>query len=442
MKNNFLVKHDFDKTLDQLKNDKNNIVALLCENEIVYDSNQKPLNGLLYTLKDLFATKKFYTQGSSKTLDKFMPFYDSEVYKLLNENGAKMVAKVHNDEFGLGGSGEYSAYGMIKHPLDTSRIIGGSSSGSVASMYYDINFSIGSDTGDSVRNPAGFNGFVGFKPTYGAISRYGLFSYASSMDTVAYFTHCVKDAHTLSKVLYKKDHKDMTSVEINLSELKSIKPNKVALMSNDEYLSKEVKDAYQKLATKLQKENIDVEFVEIDREVLNDIKYVYDVVSYSEAVSNLSNLKGLQFGNIQKAKDWEQIVLKYRSTLFGDMVQRRLTLGNFFLDANFIKEMFHGAQKIRKKVVDYFRKIHNLYDLFIYPAAPDVAPKILNSDKPNYSNWILTNSNLTGNPSIVIPWIEKNNLPIGLAIDAKYANDQELLNHSYFIESLLGVKDE
>ncbi|PAF55496.1 amidase family protein [Mycoplasmopsis agassizii] len=442
MKNNLTVLGDFDKAYKSLKDDQNNVVSALAKNEKNLKSGL--LEKAVFTLKDNYATAEYITQSSSQTLKGFKPFYNAEIYDLLINQGASLVAKVHADEFGLGGSGLFSGYGIIKHPQDDKRIIGGSSSGSVASMYYNVAFSIGSDTGDSVRNPAGYNGFVGFKPTYGAVSRYGLFAYASSMDTVAYFTHNVNDAFVLSKVLFKKDNKDMTSIRVDLDEQISFqKPLKLGFLGNLNYLQKDIKNNYLELSEKLKKENIEVDFLDLDEELLNHIKTVYDVLSYSEATSNLANIKGLQFGNKTKGKNWEEIVTNSRSDFFGEMVQRRLTLGSLFLSVDHINDVFYNAQKMRQKITEYMSSKLKDYDAFVYPASDDVAPLIEGENKkPNFMQWILTNANLSGVPSIVIPWIKVNNLPVGLAIDTKLKEDQKLLNIALYFEEFLGAKSE
>lgn len=169
--------------INELSSDKNNAVATVLRPKKL--KNGGVLSGAVYTLKDNFATSNHKTEASSKTLRGYQPGYDSDVFRLLKQAGALCVGKTNLDELGMGGTGTLSANGIILHPLDNTRIIGGSSSGSAATFTDAITFAIGSDTGDSIRRPASFIGKVGFKPSYGAVSRYGLFSYASSFDTVS-----------------------------------------------------------------------------------------------------------------------------------------------------------------------------------------------------------------------------------------------------------------
>jgi aspartyl-tRNA(Asn)/glutamyl-tRNA(Gln) amidotransferase subunit A len=172
----------YTELVKNIKNDNNNVFAYIYKNPSKDSFNE---NEMIFTIKDNYATIDAPTQASSKFLEGFMPGYDSEIVKKIRKSNGVIVAKTHLDEFGLGGSGEFSAYGKIVHPLDSKRMISGSSSGAAASMFYDVDVAIGSDTGDSVRYPASINGFVGFKPSFGAVSRYGLFAFASSLDTVS-----------------------------------------------------------------------------------------------------------------------------------------------------------------------------------------------------------------------------------------------------------------
>ncbi|MDZ7293166.1 amidase family protein [Mycoplasmopsis pulmonis] len=439
----FKQKGNFQKALQELSKDTNNVVSQVIDKQ---NENDGILKGVVYTLKDNYATKEYETKASSKTLENFKPLYNSSVYQRLVDQGASMVAKVHCDEFGLGGTGTFSAYGIIKNPLDSTRLAGGSSSGSAASMFYDIGFSIGSDTGDSVRLPASWIGKVGFKPSYGAISRYGLFTYASSLDTVAYFSHNVSDAIVLSKVLYGKDKKDMSSVEVSLEKTQETKPKKIAYFNCFNELSKEVAQSFKNLIKFLESQGIEMVKIEIDYQMMNNIKYVYDIISYSEAFSNLSNIKGLHFGKTFDKDDfdsWKELCLKNRSTFFGDMVQRRLLLGSIFLDENNIDQTFFKAKRLRYSIYKYLSKIFEENEVLIYPAYKDIAPKFDEQNEQNYMDFILSSSNLVGNPSITIPFGTKDNMPFGININTNLYEDAKLLSYSLYFEKILkGQKHE
>lgn len=427
------------EAIKELSKDKNNAVAYVYKNQVCQNSSGLLANAT-FTIKDIFATNDCKTTGSTKLLANFEPHYNATCVQRLIDAGAIKVAKVYCDELALGGTGTFSAFGLIKNPLDNTRLAGGSSSGSVATFTNNISFALASDTGDSVRLPASYNGVVGFKPSYGAISRYGMFAYASSLDTVSYFAHNVNDIVLVSQALFAKDNKDFTSKDVAIKEVKKQMPKSICILDVD-YLTSPVKKAYQDLINKLQADkNIKVSVIKPNEDLFMAIKPIYDIISYSEASANLANLNGIAFGECKNGEKWEEIMTNTRSQGFGVMVQRRLTLGSFFLHSENQKELFLKAQKCRRLVKDYYEKLHNTYDIVIYPASADVAPYIDNKNNKNhkYMDYILTGANLAGNPSISIPWIKKDNLPVNLAIDAKRYEDQKLLSISLWMEAFLG----
>lgn len=427
------------EAIKELSKDKNNAVAYVYKNQVCQNSSGLLANAT-FTIKDIFATNDCKTTGSTKLLANFEPHYNATCVQRLIDAGAIKVAKVYCDELALGGTGTFSAFGLIKNPLDNTRLAGGSSSGSVATFTNNISFALASDTGDSVRLPASYNGVVGFKPSYGAISRYGMFAYASSLDTVSYFAHNVNDIVLVSQALFAKDNKDFTSKDVAIKEVKKQMPKSICILDVD-YLTSPVKKAYQGLINKLQAyKNIKVSVIKPNEDLFMAIKPIYDIISYSEASANLANLNGIAFGECKNGEKWEEIMTNTRSQGFGVMVQRRLTLGSFFLHSENQKELFLKAQKCRRLVKDYYEKLHNTYDIVIYPASADVAPYIDNKKNKNhkYMDYILTGANLAGNPSISIPWIKKDNLPVNLAIDAKRYEDQKLLSISLWMEEFLG----
>ncbi|WP_338822848.1 amidase family protein [Mycoplasmopsis felifaucium] len=431
---------NFNEALRELKNDQNNCVAEL------YETETKAGNGVLdnavFTIKENYATNDKPSSASSKILENFKPHYNATAVQKLIDAGALKVAKVYCDELALGGTGTHSAFGLVKNPFDPSRLAGGSSSGSVATLTKNISFALGSDTGDSVRLPASYNGVVGFKPSYGAISRFGLFAFASSLDTVAYFAHNVNDIALVSQVLYGKDNKDMTSLDVEIKNVSKTKPAKIGVLmvkGCEEFVNQELQKLIQNL-----KQETEVELIKPDEKILKAIKPVYEVISFSEASSNLANLNGIAFGNRKQGNNWEEIMTNTRSSGFGKMVQLRLTLGSYFLHSENQKEMFTKAQQVRRLIKNYFDELHSKYDVLVYPAYADVAPYIdtnLNHDH-GYMEYILTGGNLAGNPSITIPWIKKNNLFVNLAVDAKIYNDEKLLSNALWLEEFLGAKDE
>lgn len=432
---------NFENAKKELINDKNNAVAYVYDQMKNLNQNGS-LSNAVFTIKNVFATDDATTNASSKILENFQPHYNAQVVQKLLNAGAVPVAKVHSDELALGGTGTYSGFGLVRNPIEPERLSGGSSSGSIATLTENISFALASDTGDSVRLPASYNGKVGFKPSYGAISRYGMFAYCSSLDTVAFFAHNVNDIFEVSKATFGVDNKDMTSVEIKMQQLNMIKPKNVIALDLDEFLEDYVLYSYNKLIEKLVKNGVNVKKIKPDLTILRNIKPVYDIVSYSEASANLANLNGIAFGERKTGDNWQEIMTNTRTSGFGKMVQRRLTLGSYYLYSKNQDEIFKKAQKVRRVIKDYLTNLHKNSDVLIYPASAAVAPFIDFSKNKNYDlmEYILTGSNLVGNPSITLPLGKKDNLPFNIALDSEIYSDEKLLSISLWFEEILGGK--
>lgn len=432
---------NFENARKELINDKNNAVAYVYDQMKNLNQNGS-LSNAVFTIKNVFATDDATTNASSKILENFQPHYNAQVVQKLLNAGAVPVAKVHSDELALGGTGTYSGFGLVRNPIDPERLSGGSSSGSIVTLTENISFALASDTGDSVRLPASYNGKVGFKPSYGAISRYGMFAYCSSLDTVAFFAHNVNDIFEVSKATFGVDNKDMTSVEVKMHQLNMIKPKNVIALDLDEFLEDYVLDSYNKLIEKLIKNGVNVKKIKPDLTILRNIKPVYDIVSYSEASANLANLNGIAFGERKTGENWQEIMTNTRTSGFGKMVQRRLTLGSYYLYSKNQDEIFKKAQKVRRVIKDYLTNLHKNSDVLIYPASAAVAPFIDFSKNKNYDlmEYILTGSNLVGNPSITLPLGKKDNLPFNIALDSEIYSDEKLLSISLWFEEILGGK--
>lgn len=422
----------------ELKQDTNNAVSFVYENA-QFDSGA--FNGATFTIKDNYATKDAKTEASSLILKGFNPSYDAEVVARIRAEGGAIVGKTHMDELALGGTGTYSAYGLISNPHDSERMIGGSSSGAAATMSVNISIALGSDTGDSVRLPASYAGLVGFKPSYGAISRYGLFAFASSLDTVGYFAHNVSDIITASAILFGKDTKDLTTREVSRPAHTPVKPKTVAMLDHLDVLSPFVREHYMGLKTKLENEGIKVNMIKLDEKLLKAIDTTYMVISFSEASSCLANLNGIAFGNRQEGTDWASVMTNTRSKGFGPMVQRRLALGAYYLQVENQEEIFVKAQKVRQVITNAFKEIYASNDVLIFPSAT-IAPKLSEGKTSSWYSSYLTHANLAGTPSLSMKWIKENKMPIGLSLDAGLYKDKMLLEHALYIEALLGGKHE
>ncbi|WP_127942752.1 amidase family protein [Mycoplasma sp. ATU-Cv-703] len=432
----FKQKGNLGQAVHELKNDSNHALAHLYQ-KVEFGAGL--LSQVVVTIKDLYATSDAPTQASSRILVGFEPGYDAAVVTKLRQAGAGIAAKIHMDELALGGSGEHSAWGKINNPLDSTRMPGGSSSGSVATFTQNIGLAIGSDTGNSVRLPASYCGLVGFKPSYGAVSRYGMFAFASSLDTVGWITHNVNDAIVASQALFGQDPRDLTTREVERPEVQLVKPERVAFLNDYGQLSPTVKKAYLDLQDKLNKDGVKTEVVNLEQETFELIDPTYEVISYSEASSNDANLAGVNFGQRIEGQDWSKMMLKTRSEYLGKMVQRRFTLGAYYLLRENQAEIFLRAQKVRRLIHDRYNKIFDHYDVLVFPTTT-FAPT-WESGKPNvWTSEYCAVSNLVGNPSVSIPFTREEGMPVGLLLDAKIYHDKKLLSHALYFEKLIGAK--
>jgi len=436
----------------------NSFVTILNDYEN-QDSNSL-LNGIPYALKDNFSTKGILSTSSSNILKDYVPVYDSTAYKKLKESGAVLVGKTVLDELAMGGTGTTGHTGIVKNPWDKERQIGGSSAGSASSVALGIvPFSIGSDTGDSIRKPAAFGGVVGFKPTYGRISRYGLFAFASSLDHVGCFTRCVEDAAIVTDILKGKDERDMTSLPDENIKYKDMLNNDIK--GKKLFYIKEItdiemyKDAGEETLEVLAKfkETIEkcrelgfvVEEVSLDEKLLKAIYPSYMTISCAEATSNNSNLTGIPFGPRGEGNNINDIMFDARTKGFSELIKRRFILGSYILQKENQERLFKNAQRLRRLIVDKMNELYESYDAMILPASGGIAPLFEDSiDRMSDRYLILENhmaiANFGGFPSITIPNGFVNNMPIGLNITGPQFKDGETLNIAYKIEEKLGFK--
>ena len=418
------------------------------------------INGIPYALKDNFSTKGILSTSSSNILKDYIPVYDATVYKKLKEAGAVLVGKTVLDELAMGGTGTTAHTGIVRNPWDKDRQIGGSSAGSAAAVALGIvPFSVGSDTGDSIRKPAAFGGVVGFKPTYGRISRYGLFAFASSLDHVGCFTRCVKDAAIVTDILKGKDERDMTSLpdeDIKYADMleNDIKGKKLFYIKEITDLEM-YKDAgeetlnvlkeFKNTIEKCKELGFEVEEVSIDEKLLKAIYPSYMTISCAEATSNNSNLTGIIFGPRGEGNNINDIMFDARTKGFSELIKRRFILGSYILQKENQERLFKNAQRLRKLIVDKMNSLFKEYDAMILPASGGIAPKFDEEiDRMSDRYLILENhmaiGNFGGYPSITIPNGMINDMPIGINITGPQFKDGETLNIAHKIEEKLGYK--
>ena len=437
----------------------NSFVTIL--DEFKKQDSNSVLDGIPYALKDNFSTSGILTTASSNILKDYIPVYDSTAYKKLKDAGCVLVGKTVLDELAMGGTGTTGHTGIVRNPWDKDRQIGGSSAGSAASVALGIvPFSIGSDTGDSIRKPAAFGGVVGFKPTYGRISRYGLFAFASSLDHVGCFTRCVKDAAIVTDILKGKDERDMTSLpdeNIKYTDMleKDIKGKKLfyikeiadlSLYQDSDDETKEVLNKFKETIEKCRELGFIVEEVSIDEKILKAVYPSYMTISCAEATSNNSNLTGIIFGPRGDGDNINDIMFDARTKGFSELIKRRFILGSYILFRENQERLFKNAQRLRRIVVDKMNELYKEYDAMILPASGGIAPKFDSEiDRMSDRYLILENhlaiGNFGGYPSITIPSGFVNNMPIGINITGPQFKDGETLNIAYKIEEKLGYKN-
>ncbi|HEL0593262.1 TPA: Asp-tRNA(Asn)/Glu-tRNA(Gln) amidotransferase subunit GatA [Streptococcus equi subsp. zooepidemicus] len=393
------------------------------------------MSGIPLAVKDNISTKGILTTAASKMLYNYEPIFDATAVANAYDKDMIIIGKTNMDEFAMGGSTETSYFKKTKNAWDHSRVPGGSSGGSATAVASgQVRLSLGSDTGGSIRQPAAFNGVVGLKPTYGAVSRYGLIAFGSSLDQIGPFAPTVRENAQLLSVIAGSDRKDSTSAPVQIADYTSkigqdIKGMKIALPK--EYLGEgidpKIKETVLAAAKHFEKLGAIIEEVSLPHS-----KYgvaVYYIIASSEASSNLQRFDGIRYGfRAADAKSLEDIYVKTRSQGFGDEVKRRIMLGTFSLSSGYYDAYFKKAGQVRTLIIQDFEKVFADYDLILGPTAPTAAFELdtLNHDPvAMYLADLLTIPvNLAGLPAISIPAGFADGLPVGLQlIGPKYSEE-------------------
>ncbi len=421
------------------------------------------LSGIPYGIKDNYSTKGILSTGSSNTLKDYIPFFDATAVAKINACGGIPVNKTALDEFGMGATGTTCHTGIVKNPWDPKRMAGGSSSGSAVAVAAGVYpYALGSDTGDSIRKPAAYTGIVGYKPTYGMISRFGLFPFASSLDTCGCLTRCVEDAAIVVDAMKGLDPKDQTSWDsFNIDLLNSLTGQvsgkklfyikEIVDYENYPDMPLELKthlDNFYKTIKIFEDLGVTVEGISIDEKLLKAIPSVYVCLSCAEATSNLSNLTGLIFGPRGKGENVFDMIKDHRTKGFSPLIKRRFVIGSYILQKENQEKYFVNAQRVRRLIVNKINELFTKYDGLILPVGSGVAPYLDKSkDEVNNSNLaVLENhlqiGNFGGYPSITIPNGFINNLPVGINITGKCYDDCNILNIAYALESKMPYKNQ
>ena len=447
----FLVKDALNKAKNA--NNKLNLFVTIIEDAKPVNEISSLVAGIPYVVKDNISTKDILTTASSNSLKDYVPFFDATCIAKLKKAGAVNIGKTVMDELGMGGSGTTGATGAVLNPWNLRKITAGSSAGSAGAVAASVvPFALGSDTGDSIRKPASYTGIVGYKPTYGMVSRFGLFAFASSLDHVGVLTSSVKDAAIVTDIIKGKDEYDMTtwdSSQIALADsLNQIVNNKKLFYIKeicDINSYSEVREdtantlkLFKETVEKCRQLGITIDELSIDQKLLDAIYPAYLTISSAEATSNMSNLTGLIFGPRGKGATTEEMMFDHRTNGFSPLIKRRFVIGSYVLQKENQEKYLLNSARVRSLIVNKMNQLFKDYDGLILPASLEPAP---NRDEimPDYlkTEQYLAIANFGGYPSITIPNGIINNMPVGINITGNIKDDANILSIASAIEKHL-----
>ncbi len=410
-------------------------------------AENQTLRGAAIAVKDNICTKFSQTSCGSRILDGYKPQYNATAVEKLLGAGAVIVGKTNMDEFAMGSSNENSAYGAVKNPWDLTRVPGGSSGGSAVAVASGVvRAALGSETGGSVRQPASFCGIVGFKPTYGRISRFGLVAFASSLDQIGIFGQTSKDVADVLQVVAGRDKNDVTTADVRVPDYsevieKDIKGRRIGVPQAlfGVGLDAEVKESVENAIENYR--SLGAEIVDIE---LPNAKYsiaVYYILATAEASSNLARFDGVRYGfRAEDASGLREMYFKTREEGFGTEVKRRIMLGTYVLSSGYYDAYYTKAQKARTLLKQDYVEAFGKCDAILTPTAPTTAFKIgEKSDDPlamYLSDVYTASANLAGIPGISVPCgLSSENLPIGLQLVGNFWTEDVLLNLANIYEN-------
>jgi aspartyl-tRNA(Asn)/glutamyl-tRNA(Gln) amidotransferase subunit A len=407
-----------------------------------------PLAGVPLAVKDNMCTSGLPTTCSSKILEGFVPPFDATPVAKARKAGLVVVGKTNLDEFAMGTSTENSAFFPTRNPWNPDLSPGGSSGGSAVAVAAEMTqLSLGSDTGGSIRQPASLCGIVGFKPTYGRVSRYGLVAFGSSLDQIGPFARTVEDAAQLAAVLSGHDPLDSTSQEgsqIDVSGLRqgSLKGLRAALPREffSDSIEPGVREALDSAIEALKKEG--VHFTEVSLPSIKLGVTTYYIIAPAEASSNLARFDGVRYGpRIESGTDHIDMVSATRGKLFGHEVKLRIMVGTYALSAGYYDAYYHRAQQVRGLMSDEFGRTFSEFDIVLGPTSPCVAFPLGSEELDQMAlklmDYCTIPANMGGFPSISIPCGLSNGLPVGMLLNGPVNGDERLLQAAYAIERAL-----
>lgn len=451
-----------EESLKRAKNDTCNSFEYICEKEALervknLDESLKNnfLYGIPFVLKDNISTKDIPTCGSSNSLEGYIPVFSAEVCLKLENQGAILIGKTTLDELAMGGSGTTGHKGKTFNPWDKkhTRHIGGSSCGSASACASGIvPLAIGSDTGDSARKPAAYSGLVGFKPTWGRVSRFGVFPFACSLDAVGYFTRSVYDSAKVLEAIAGHDEKDLTSslkeVENYSNVTSDLKGKKFAIIDEiyNSITDQKVKGEFEKTLASIQSKGGIINHYHLDINICKAIYPTYIVISCSESTSNNACIDGVKFGKRESGNSYEEIVLNSRSKGFSKPIQRRFIIGSYSLLKENQKDTYIKAQKCRRLISNKINEILSENDAIYMPSAPSIAPlfeSVTNtlSDEYLLADNYLCVANFNGSPSISIPLGFEDGMPFGVNLICKQFDEKNMFSIADSLESIIGLRN-
>ena len=436
---------------DRLKkyNKKLGVALEIFEKESLQeDNNQGLLSGIPGILKDNISQKNRTLACGSKILKNYVAPYDATVTKKLNDEGAVILGRANMDEFAMGSSGEYSAYGITRNPWDTNRVPGGSSSGSASAVAAGlVPWALGTETGGSVRQPAAFTGLVGLYPTYGSNSRSGIIAFTSSTDQAGPITKTVYDNALISSILIGQNPNDSTSLirpKIDFTKNltgklpKNLKLGVIKDALESEGVNSEVKKSFELAIKQLQKLGAEIKYID-----LPDLKYgisVYFIVSRAEAASNLARFDGSLYGaRSESAKTLKEMYIQTRHDGFGIEVKRRILMGNYVLSSSHQDAFYKKADHVRAMMREEFEQAFKEVDLLISPTAStlpfEIGKMCQDPVKMYLADYFTVPNCITGNPALSIPCeFSKDNLPIGFQFIGPRLSEELIYQVAYAFE--------
>ena len=435
---NAFISHDYEGALEKAKSldDK--------------DPSGK-LFGLPIGIKDNISVKGMKNTCCSKMLENYEAVFNANCVEHINEENGIIIGKLNMDQFAMGGSNETSYFGPVHNPLDLKRVPGGSSGGSAAAVSSrQVPLSLGTDTGGSVRQPASYCACIGFKPSYGTVSRNGVVSLSNTLDQVSTFANDVKDVSLITSAIAHKDHRDLTSLSNPINEidynyddaikyLKTLKvgvPKEVLADEKDDQVEKAYRDSINLL------KNNGVEIVEID---LKDLKYAvatYYIIMNAEASSNLSRFDGVKYGLRDfDAKSLEEMYIKTRAEGFGPEVKRRILFGTYILSQDKDRDYFQNALKARTLLINDFKQAFKMVDTILVPTSPvmpfEIGTNINDPIKMYNADKYTVPVNIAGNCGISVPSTKEHILNSGMEFICDNLEDNKLIKIAYAYEGLV-----